>query len=182
LSSSSQRTTAVVAVAALLAVEIAGIVAFLVWGFHSRSDASTDTSQDSNRSAAVAAAEQFALRMDDFQAPSADQYQARIEEMLTTKGKADFAQVKSVIGQVFTATQPTAQQAAQGTTAPTGHIVYAGVSDIDADSATVLVAHDAGVNGSSKSLHFRWTVTLKKIGKTWLVDGLPPEVSGSQAQ
>ncbi len=182
MSSSSKRTTALVAIAALLAAEIAGIVAFVVWGLHSRSDASTGTSQDSDRSAAVAAAEQFALRMDDFQAPTADQYQSRIEAMLTTKGKADFAQVKSVIGQVFTATQPTAQQVAKGAKAPTGRIVYAGVSDIDSDSATVLVAHDAGVNGSSKALHFRWTVTLKKIGSAWLVDGLPPEVSGSQSQ
>ena len=182
MTSSSKRTTALVAVAVLLVVEVLGVVASLVWGFHSRSDASETTVSDSNRSAAVAAAEQFALRMDDFQAESAATYESRIEEMLTTKGKADFAQVKSVIGQVFTATQPTAKQAAKGTKAPTGHIVYSGVSDIDSDSATVLVAHDAGVNGSSQSLHFRWTVTLKKIGTKWLVDGLPPEVSGSQAQ
>ena len=182
MSSSSQRSTAVVADAALLAVEIAGIVAFLVWGFHSRSDASTDTSQDSNRSAAVAAAEQFALRMDDFQAASATAYTDAIKDMMTTKGKADFAQIQQVIGQVFTAARPTGKAAKKGAKAPTGKIIYVGVSDIDADSATVLVAHDTSVTNSTKQLHFRWTVDLKKVDDKWLVDDVPPEVTGGSAQ
>lgn len=138
--------------------------------------------QNSDRAEALLSAEQFALRMDDFAAPDAGQYQSKIEEMLTTKGKADFAQVKSVIGQVYTLTQPTKAAAAKGAVAPTGKIIYAGISDIDADSATILLAHDTSVSGSTKALHFRWTVAVKKIGSTWLVDGLPPEIAGSASQ
>lgn len=146
-----------------------------------RSVRSTDR-QDSARTAALLAAEQFALRMDDFRAPNAAAYESAIEKLLTTKGKADFGQVKSVIGQVFAATQPSQQDAAKGVLPPNGKIVYAGISDIDADSATVLVAHDTSVSGAGQALHFRWTVELKKIGSAWLVDGLPPEVVGSQSQ
>ena len=138
--------------------------------------------QDGDRTAALLAAEQFALRMDDFRAPSAAAYESAIERLLTTKGKADFAQVKSVVAQVFAATQPTQADKAKGVLPPNGKIVYAGVSDIDADSATVLVAHDTSVSGAAQALHFRWTVELKKIGAAWLVDGLPPEVVGSQSQ
>jgi len=165
--------------AAVLAVVFVVATILAIAGYR---DAHSADQQDSDRAAAVTAAEQFALRMDDFRAASAADYTAAIEKLLTTKGKADFAQVQSVIGQVFAATQPTQADKAKGVLAPNGKIVYAGVSDIDADSATVLVAHDTAVSGAAKSLNFRWTVALKKIGKTWLVDGLPPEVVGSQSQ
>ena len=132
--------------------------------------------------AAVVAAEQFALRMDDFQAASATAYTDAIKDMMTTKGKADFAQIQQVIGQVFTAARPTGKAAKKGAKAPTGKIIYVGVSDIDADSATVLVAHDTSVTNSTKQLHFRWTVDLKKVDDKWLVDDVPPEVTGGSAQ
>lgn len=164
--------------AAACAVLIVVIVVGLVIGIRDyRADKSTDRA-DRQRSAATAAAEQFALRMDNFAAPSATIYENRVEAMLTTKGKADLSQVKTVMTQVFTAAQPKDKT----TKAPTGKIVYTGISDIDADSATVLVAHDTTVTGSTKQLHFRWTVNLKKIGNTWLVDGLPPEVTGGSSQ
>jgi len=137
---------------------------------------------DASRRAAVVAAEEFALRMDNFQATSAAAYTDDVEKMMTTKGKADFAQVEQVISQVFTAAQPTAKAAKKGQQAPKGKVVYVGISDIDDDSATVLVAHDTSVTNSAKQLHFRWTVQLKKVDGKWLVDGLPPEVTGGSSQ
>jgi hypothetical protein len=162
------------ACAALVAV----IVVSLVLGIHDYRGVQSNDRADKSSGQAVDAAKEFALRMDNFAAPSAATYESQIEGMLTTKGKADLDQVKSVMAQVYAAAQP----AKSGQKAPSGHIVYAGVSDIDSDSATVLVAHDTSVTGSTKQLHFRWTVTLKKIGGTWLVDGLPPEVTGGTSQ
>jgi len=137
---------------------------------------------DSARRAAVVAAEEFALRMDNFQAASATAYTDDVEKLMTTKGRAGFAQVKQVISQVFAAAQPTSKALKKGQQAPTGKIVYAGIGDIDDDSATVLVAHDTSVTNSTKQLHFRWTVELKKVDGRWLVDDLPPEVTGGSNQ
>lgn len=153
---------------------------------------------DSDRRAVTVAAQEFALRMDNFQAASADKYEGDIQDMLTTKGQAQLKQVAAVLKQVYLAAQP---QASAGSTkkgskkrsakkakpgpvgrAPSGTIVYTGVAELDDDSATVLVAHDTSVTNSNKHLHFRWTVNLKKIDGKWLVDGLPPEVTGGSKQ
>lgn len=172
----SRRAWAIWLSACALLLAVAVVAAII--GFHDRSAARSFDQDARNRAAAVGVAQQFALRMDDFAAPSATAYVAGIEKLMTTKGKADLAQVKSVMTQVFAAAQPRTK----GQQAPQGHLVFSGVSDIDADSATVLVAHDTTVTGSSKQLHFRWTVALKNIGGKWLVDGLPPEVSGGTSQ
>lgn len=131
---------------------------------------------DADRRDALSVAEQFALRMDNFAASSADAYEAGIEKLLTTKGQADFKQVKPLIGQVYAAAQPNKK----GEGAATGEIALAGVTDLGTDSATVLVAHDSAVPGTGKALHFRWTVSLRKVEGRWLVDGLPPEVTGAK--
>jgi hypothetical protein len=135
---------------------------------------------DADRRDALTAAEQFALRMDDFAAPSVAAYESGIEQLMTTKGKTDFAQYKQVVAPVYNALQPKAKQAKSGVKAPTGSIALAGVSDISSDAATVLVAHDSQITGTGKALHFRWTISLRKVDGSWLVDDLPPEVVGSQ--
>jgi Na+-transporting NADH:ubiquinone oxidoreductase subunit NqrC len=164
----------VILVAVLLTVVLV-VGAVISVSMHRKNQASARL--DADRREAVVVAEQFALRMDDFAAPSATAYDKRIEQLLTTKGKASFAQVKTVIAEVYKAAQPS-----KGGAAPTGKIVYAGVSQADDDTATVLVAHDSAIPASTKALHFRWTVELQKINGRWLVDGLPPEVSGGAGQ
>jgi hypothetical protein len=118
--------------------------------------------------------------MDNFAAPSVAAYESGIEQLMTTKGKTDFAQYKQVVAPVYNALQPTKKQQQQGVKAPTGSIALAGVSDISSDAATVLVAHDSGVTGTAKQLHFRWTIALRKVDGRWLVDDLPPEVVGTK--
>ncbi|WP_310961119.1 hypothetical protein [Nocardioides terrisoli] len=161
-------------VAGLLAVVLVASIVIIVLMAR---DLRAQDRLDADRRDALSVAEQFALRMDNFAAPSADAYESGIEALLTTKGQADFAQVKPLIAQVYAGAQP--QKGQQGKAA-TGSIALAGVTDLDSDSATVLVAHDSSVTGTGKALHFRWTVSLRKVEGSWLVDGLPPEVAGSQ--
>lgn len=141
---------------------------------------------DDNRRDALTAAQQFALRMDAFNGADIDAYIKSVEPMLTTKEKADFAQQFGEFKQVYEASQKAQQQAANSKHQPTkkspvaaggvgvGKIQLAGVTDVDSDSATVLVAHDSSIPGTSQSLHSRWTVSMRKIGSSWLVDSFVP--------
>jgi Mce-associated membrane protein len=58
----------------------------------------------------------------------------------------------------------------------TGKVLISGVADLDSDSATVLVAHDASVKTTEGNLqhHYRWNVDLVKVGNKWLVDNFAP--------
>lgn len=178
-STTTPRAWALRALALVLVIVLAISVYVAITSFR---DVRAHDRAETDRRAATVAAEEFALRMDNFQATNAAAYTDDVEKMMTTKGKADFAQVEQVISQVFAAAQPTGKAAKEGQQAPTGKIVYVGISDIDDDSATVLVAHDTSVTNSTKQLHFRWTVELKKVDGKWLVDGLPPEVTGGSGQ
>ena len=80
-------------------------------------------------------ASQFALRMDNVDGTDFDDYIKRVKQLLTTKAKTETTRVRAV----------------QAGYAPakvkgTGKVLLTGVGDLDADSATVLVAHDASVN------------------------------------
>ena len=57
-----------------------------------------------------------------------------------------------------------------------GKILQSGVADIDGDSATVLVAHDADVSTTQGDIkhYYRWSVELVKVDGTWLVDDFTP--------
>lgn len=121
---------------------------------------------DSARHQVVAIAEQFCLRMDAVDASDVDGYKKRVSELLTTKQKAkfesQFAQFKSL------GLDPKLKG--------TGTILASGLSDIDQDSATVLVAHDSTVKASTGTTerHYRWTVALRKVHGDWLVDDFTP--------
>ena len=58
----------------------------------------------------------------------------------------------------------------------TGKVLISGIADLDSDSATVLVAHDASVKTTQGNLQhpYRWTVDLVKVGGKWLVDNFAP--------
>lgn len=121
---------------------------------------------DSVRHQVVAIAEQFCLRMDAVDASDVDGYKKRVSELLTTKQKAKFASE-------FDQFQKLAlDKELKGT----GTILASGLSDIDQDSATVLVVHDSTVKASTGTTerHYRWTVTLRKVHGAWLVDDFTP--------
>jgi hypothetical protein len=109
-----------------------------------------------------ATAEQFCLRVDDFDGADPDGYRKSVVALLTTKYKADFdnsfAQVEKLGIQ--------AGQKGQGV------VKASGIQDIDSDSATVLVAHDNTITTSEGTIqrHHRWSVSLVKVGSRWLVD------------
>ena len=121
---------------------------------------------DQARREATATAEQFALRMDDISGSDFDAYVKRINQLLTTKAKTKNSKTFEVIRKSYTAAK------VQGT----GKVLISGVADLDADSATVLVAHDASVKTTEGNLqhHYRWTVDLVKVGDKWLVDNFNP--------
>jgi Mce-associated membrane protein len=121
---------------------------------------------DKDRAKANATAQQFALRMDDVDGTKFDAYVKRIEALLTTKAKAKNKEVFSTMGQTYAAAK------IQGT----GKILLSAVADLDADSATVLVAHDATVKTTQGTLvhHYRWNVELAKVDGKWLVDDFNP--------
>jgi Mce-associated membrane protein len=121
---------------------------------------------DSARHEVVAVAEQFCLRMDGVDGSDVDGYKKRVSELLTTKQKtkfdASFAEFEKL----------GISKELKGT----GTVLASGVSDLDADSATVLVAHDSTLKDTSGTTdrHYRWTVALRKVHGDWLVDDFTP--------
>jgi hypothetical protein len=121
---------------------------------------------DTDRHAAVALAEQFCLRMDAVDGSDVDGYKKRVAQLLTTKQKAKFTSQFAEFEKVGV------DRALKGE----GTILSSGVSDIDQDSATVLVVHDSTVKATSGTTerHYRWTVSLRKVHGAWLVDDFTP--------
>ena len=130
-----------------------------------------DAQHDQARAQTVA--EQFALRMDTFTGTKIEDYTKKLDEVLTTKAKAQFKDQFEQFGQVAKA----------GQMKGTGKVLMSAVGDHDSDSATVLVVHDSsstftaqGAKSPSNTqvLHNRWTVNLAKVNGTWLVDSFVP--------
>jgi Mce-associated membrane protein len=121
---------------------------------------------DAARHEVVAVAEQFCLRMDAVDGSDVDGYKKKVSELLTTKQKtkfdASFAEFEKL----------GISKELKGT----GTVLASGVSDLDSDSATVLVAHDSTLKDASGSTdrHYRWTVALRKVNGEWLVDDFTP--------
>jgi Mce-associated membrane protein len=170
----SRRTRALLA-AVLIPLLVLGVVAcgYLAFRLQHPTEeplnpvsGATSLPRDHDRAQVVATAEQFALRMDDVDGTKFDAYVKRIEQLLTTTAKAKNKEVFTTMGKTYAAAK------IQGT----GKILLAGVADLDADSATVLVAHDATVKTTQGTLqhHYRWNVELVKVGGKWLVDDFNP--------
>ena len=121
---------------------------------------------DQDRGRVTAAAQQFALRMDNVDGAKFDDYLKSINQLLTTKAQAKNKEVFDTLRQSYAAAK------VQGT----GKVLISGIADLDDDSATVLVAHDASVKTAQGNLehHYRWNVELVKVDGTWLVDNFDP--------
>jgi len=119
-----------------------------------------------------AVSEQFALRMDSLSSKDVPGYIDNVAEVLTTRCRADFEKSESAltgsIGTVAFETQ--------------GFIRSTGVTTLDDDSATVMVVHDSqktAESGQSLLSAYRWTISLRKVNGTWLVDKfLDPDRGG----
>lgn len=126
-----------------------------------------------DRQQAKAVAEQFALRVDGYRGSDPEAYLASVTPVLTTKFKSEFTKAFDAATKVGEAGGDQAGSDQVGK----GSIVATGVSTIDRDSAEVLVAHDntitssGGSTGDTAQRHHRWSVQLRKVGGTWLVDG-----------
>ena len=158
--SSSPWWWALVALLALVLVAGAGLAAW--WG----RQAHDQDVADQERSRAAATAGQFALRMDKVDGSDFGGYIKSVNQMLTTKAKAKNDQTFKVLQQTYSAAK------VKGT----GKLVLTGVANADADSATVLVVHDASVttNQGDVEHHYRWTVDVVKVQGRWLVDDFNP--------
>lgn len=121
---------------------------------------------EAQRKQATAVAEQFALRMDNVDSAKFDAYVKSVNGMLTTKAKTKNSEVFDTMKQSYEAAK------VKGT----GKVLATGLSDIDDDSATVLVAHDASVQTTQGNIehHYRWSVNLVKVSGKWLVDDFNP--------
>jgi len=121
---------------------------------------------DAERHEVVAIAEQFCLRMDGVDGSDVEGYKKRVSELLTTKQKEKFT------GEFAEFEKLGVDKDLKGT----GKVLASGLADMDKDSARVLVAHDSTVKASSGTTerHYRWTVDLRKVDGTWLVDDFTP--------
>lgn len=117
---------------------------------------------DQDRSDATNTAQQFALRMDNFDGANLSDYEKKVNALLTTRAKGEFKQSFPAFEKVYE----------QGKAVGKGTVLAAGVQDIDQDSATVLVIHDRLVKSSygDQQQYLRWSVSLDKVGGVWKID------------
>ncbi len=111
-------------------------------------------------------AEQFTVRVNNYDADSVDDYTESVGGLLSTKFRADFDQaMQDIVAQVQEARMESQ-----------GEVLASGVASLDDDSARVLVAADAGVTTvfDERQRHFRWEVSLVKVDGDWLVDDFTP--------
>ena len=150
-------------VIAVLVVVLVLSLAGATWMW-SKARAADERRQD--KAAASAAASQFALRMDKVDGTKFDAYIKSINELLTTKAKADNSKVFDVMKQSYAAAK------VKGS----GKVLLTAVGDADDDSATILVVHDASVTTTQGKIdhHYRWTVSMVKVRGKWLVDDFNP--------
>jgi len=155
------RTLRIISAVLALLLVAAVIVAVVM---ARKSFAGDDLAQE--RAAATNTATQFALRMDKVDATDFDGYIKGVNELLTTKARAENEKVFDAMKQTY--------QAAKVKGA--GKVLLTGVGDLDDDSASVLVVHDADVTTTQGNIehHYRWSVNLVKVKGEWLVDDFNP--------
>ena len=131
-----------------------------------RPSAGSSVPLQADRRDALDVAEQFALRMDTVDGKDLDGYVEGINQMLTTKARTENVKTFDAMKQSYSTAKVMGK----------GKVVQSGIADIDQDSATVLVAHDADVSTSQGDIkhYYRWTVELVKVDGTWRVDDFTP--------
>lgn len=181
---SPQASTFRLALLGVLVVALLATAGTAIWLLADRQGETGDRQQD--REAVMAQAEQFMLRVNtygpdllDEEGGTMSRYRDLVTEVITPKFLTSFEQG-------VTAAEQTVAQAG---VARTAKVFATGVSAVDADSATALVAgsftnsypgrKDKRVTDDPAP--FRVEVSLVKTGGTWLVDDFTP-VTGEVEQ
>jgi Tfp pilus assembly protein PilE len=148
----------VVAVAAVLVVlEISSL----------RPRTAENRAAEQQRSAVVRAAERFTVQVNTYDAASMDAYQRSMSTMMSPKFRTDYKKVTDQLAATIKQAKVTSK----------GVVLASAVASLDADSAQVLVVSDASVRtiyDPNLARHFRWEVSLVRIGGRWLVDDFTP--------
>ncbi len=112
------------------------------------------------------AAEQFAVRVNNYDSESIEDYQAGVRRLLTTKFAGEF---EKAMGDIVTSVN-------EADMTSRGKVLTSAVTSVDPDSAEVLVVADANVKTvfDTRARHFRWEVALVKVDGRWLVDNFTP--------
>ena len=154
-----------VMVAVLATLVVLGLAAALVGWWVAREPGAAAARLD-QRGEVTRVAEQFTVRVNNYDADSVDDYKASVGELLSTKFRADFDQaMEDIVAQVQEAEMESR-----------GEVLASGVASLDDDSARVLVAADASVTTvyDERQRHFRWEVSLVRVDGEWLVDDFTP--------
>ena len=152
---------AVLATLALVALVALVLVVAVVRPQHDKQQEREDA-----RQAVVAASERFTVQVNTYTPASVDTYRQRVGAMLSPKFK----------GQFDKAMQDLVVTISKGQVTSKGTVLATAVSSVDPDSAEVMVVADAQVKNAvdSRARHFRWQVSLVKLGGRWLVDNFSP--------
>lgn len=166
---------------AVLALALVASVAWCVWLATQRGGA--DEEQQA-REEVMQTSRTFMLRMGTYGPDQLDDngrlssYRTQVREVLTPKFRASFDKTVPVVDQLV----------AQGGVSRSAQVFSAGVTTIDADSATALVAgaftDSYRIDGKSRPqepVPFRLQVKLERIKGEWLVDDYSP-VGGNEEQ
>jgi Mce-associated membrane protein len=180
--SSGRPSRRSVALAAVLALVVAGCVALLVWmSMSGRATADGGLDLPDEREQVMSLTGQFVKRLGTYSPDMLDEsgqmaaYREQVREVITPTFAADFDQ------EVATAEQ----LVAQGGITRTADVFATAVSSIDDDSARVLVAgaftdsYEQGAGEKARTvdqepLPFRFTVDLVMVEGEWLVDDFSP--------
>ena len=155
------------AVAAFLAVvAVLALVAVVVEVAALRPRSEQVQADRDARSDVVRAAERFAVQVNNYDVASVGDYQAGITPLLSPKFKREFDKAMTDIVTSVKQAKMTSK----------GEVLSSAVASLDPDSAQVLVVSDANVKTvfDTRARHFRWEVSLVRIGGSWLVDNFTP--------
>jgi hypothetical protein len=167
-----------VVVLGVLVVVLLAACGTLIWLLAGRRGEADDL--QSSREAVMAQTDQFMLRMGTYGPDLLDdkgqmpEYRSRVKAVITPKFATSFDQQAGTAEQLV----------AQAGVSRQAQIFATGVSAIDSDSATALVAgtftDTYKKGGQQQPVPFRIEVSLVKTDGKWLIDDFTPVTGGSQ--
>ena len=167
-----------VVVLGVLVVALLASCGTLIWLLAGRRGEADDLQRE--RESAMAQTDQFMLRMGTYGPDLLDdkgqmpEYRSRVEEVITPKFATSFEKQAGTAEQLV----------AQAGVSRTADVFATGVSTIDSDSATALVAgtftDSYQKGGQQEPIPFRISVSLVKTDGKWLVDDFTPVTGEAQ--
>lgn len=167
-----------VAVLGVLVVALLASCGTLIWLLAGRRGEADDLQRE--RESVMAQTDQFMLRMGTYGPDLLDdqgqmpEYRSRVKAVITPKFATSFEKQAGTAEQLV----------AQAGVSRTAEVFATGVSTIDSDSATALVAGSFTdtyrKGGRQEPIPFRISVSLVKTDGTWLVDDFTPVTGETQ--